>query len=166
MGAKEIFFYTILKGIKTVAPLFYMNYIRKDAENLIKNELDWIYPGAHYFDYLYYSFIAYVHRMKFHINLNMNSDAALVRDNQMTRKEGLERLTKPYHLENGKVIEECLKKINVSQEEFDNIIKMPIKTFKDYNTNYDTIKLLKYPLKILSDLNIVSKFVYKKYFEF
>lgn len=165
-GAKEIFFYTILKSIKTVAPLFYMNYIRKDAENVIKKELDWVYPGAHYLDYLYYSFIAYVHRIKFHINLNMNSDAALVRDNQMTRKEGLERLIKPYHLENDKIVEECLKKINISQEEFAKIMKAPTKTFKDYDTNYNTIKLLKYPLKILSDLNIVSKFVYKKYFEF
>lgn len=166
LGTKELFFYMILNGIKTIAPLFYMNYIRINAENIIKNELDWVYPGAHYFDCLYYSFIAYVHRVKFHINLNMNSDAALVRDKQMTREEALERLNKPYHLENDKVIEDCLKRINISQKEFDNIMKLPIKTFRDYKSNYSKIKFLKYPLKFLSDLNIVSKFIYKKYYEF
>ena len=166
LGIKELFFYIIVKRIQTRAPLFYMNYIRKEAEEIIKTELDWIYPGAHYFDYLYYSFISYIHRVKFHINLNINSDAALVRDGQMTREEGLKRLQKPYHLEDNNIVDFCLKKLNVSQKEFDEIIKLPLKTFRDYNTSYNMIRMLKYPLKILSIIDVVPKFVYKKYFEF
>ena len=166
LDLKEIFFYTVLKGIKTFTPNYYINYVRKDTEEIIKEELDWIYPGAHYFDDLYHSFIAYVHRVKFHINLNMNSDSALVRDGQMTREEALYRKNKPYHIENDKVIEDCLKKINVSQQEFDKIMKLPLKTFRNYNTSYNIIKILKYPIKMASTLNIIPKVVYKKYFEF
>lgn len=166
LDLREMFFYTVVKGIKTFTPNYYINYIRKEAEEIIKKELDWVYPGAHYFDDLYHSFIAYVHRTKFHINMNINSDSALIRSGQMTRQEGLERLTKPYHIENDKVIEDCLKKINVSQKEFDEIMKLPLKTFRDYNTSYNMIKMLKYPIKIASKLNVVPKVVYKKYFEF
>ena len=79
---------------------------------------------------------------------------------------GLERLKKPYHIENDKIIEDCLKKINISQKEFDEIMKLPLKTFMDYNTSYNMIKLLKYPIKIASLLNIVPNITYKKYFEF
>jgi len=128
--------------------------------------LDWIYPGAHYFDDLYHSFISYVHRIKFNINLNIINDSALIRSGQMTRQEGLERLSKPYHIENDKIIEDCLRKINVSQEEFNEIMKLPLKTFKDYDTNYNMIKILKYPVKIAAQLNIVPSVTYKKYFEF
>ena len=73
LDLKEIFYYTVLIGIKTFTPNYYINYVRKEAEEIIKKELDWVYPGAHYFDDLYHSFIAYVHRVKFHINLNINS---------------------------------------------------------------------------------------------
>ena len=45
-------------------------------------------------------------------------------------------------------------------------MKLPLKTFKDYKTSYNTIKLFKYPIKAASQLNIVPKVVYKKYFEF
>ena len=166
LDLKEMFFYAVLKGIKTFTPNYYINYVRKEAEEIIKNELDWVYPGAHYFDDLYHSFIAYVHRVKFHINLNINSDSALVRDGQLTREEALDRANKPYHIENDKVIEDCLKKINVSQLDFDKIMKLPLKTFKNYNTSYNIIKMLKYPIKMASTLNIVPKVVYKKYFEF
>ena len=166
LDLKEIFYYTFINGIKTFTPNYYINYVRKEAEEIIKNELDWVYPGAHYFDDLYHSFIAYVHRVKFHINLNMNSDSALVRDGQLTREEALDRANKPYHIENDKVIEDCLKKINVSQLDFDKIMKLPLKTFKNYNTSYNIIKMLKYPIKMASTLNIVPKVVYKKYFEF
>ena len=166
LGLKEIFFYTVLKGIKTFTPNYYINYIRKDAEQIIKNELDWVYPGAHYFDDLYHSFIAYIHRIKFNININITGDSALIRSGQMTREDGLERLKKPYHIENDKIIEDCLKKINISQKEFDEIMKLPLKTFMDYNTSYNMIKLLKYPIKIASLLNIVPNITYKKYFEF
>lgn len=166
LDIKELFFYTILKQIKTWTPFYYMNYIRKTAEEIIKTELDWIYPGAHYFDDLYHSFIAYVHRNKFNINLNINSDSALVRSGQMIRQNALERINKPYHIENDKVIEDCLKTIDMTQEEFNKIMKLPLKTFKNYNTNYNMIKLFKYPIKLCSHLNLVPKVACKKYFEF
>ncbi|MDD2523552.1 MAG: N-acetyl sugar amidotransferase [Endomicrobiaceae bacterium] len=166
LDLKELFYYTVIKNIKTILPNYYINYIRKDAEEIISNELGWIYPGAHYFDDLYHSLITYIHRVKFNMCLNINSDAALVRSGQMERELGIKRANEIYHIEKLDVIEECLKRINVSQTEFEKIMKLPIKTFKDYDTSYNTIKKLKYPIKFLSQMQLIPKIAFKKYFEF
>lgn len=166
LNTKELFYYTVIKGIKTFTPNYYINYIRKDAEKIIQDELEWVYTGAHYLDDLYHSFITYVHRIKFNMCLNINSDAALVRSGQMSREQGIKRSNEIYHIEKQEIIEECLKRINVSQTELEKFMKLPIKTFRDYDTSYNTIKMFKYPIKFLSKLDVVPKITYKKYFEF
>lgn len=166
LGLKELFYYTVIKQIKTILPNYNFNYVRKDAEEIIKNELGWIYTGAHYFDDLYHSLIKYVHRVKFNADLNMNSDSALVRSGQMDRETALKRTKEIYHIEKQDVIEECIKRIGMSRQEFESIMKWPVKSFKDYDTSYNTIKLCKYPIKILSSMNLVPSITYKKYFDF
>lgn len=166
LGLKELFYYTVIKQIKTILPNYYINYVRKDAEEIITKELGWVYTGAHYFDDLYHSLIKYIHRVKFGVDLNMNSDSALVRSGQMDREVALQRTKQIYHIEKKEVIEECLKRINVSQETFERIMRLPVKSFKDYETSYNTIKMCKYPIKILAQLNLVPSITYKKYFEF
>lgn len=166
LGLKELFYYTVIKQIKTILPNYYINYVRKDAEEIIKKELGWIYTGAHYFDDLYHSLIKYIHRVKFGVDLNMNSDSALVRSGQMDREVALRRTKEIYHIEKKEVIEECLRRIGMSQQEFENIMRFPVKSFKDYETSYNMIKMCKYPIKILAQLNLVPSITYKKYFEF
>lgn len=164
LGIKELFYYTVIKGIKTITPMYYFPYIRKEAEQAIISELDWVYPGAHYYDDLYHSLLKYVHRVKFNIDLNMNSDAALVRSGQLDRNIALERAHGIYAIEDPKVIELCIKRLNLTQEEFNNIMGLPPKTFYDYKTSYRYIRLFKYPIKILSHLNLIPKVAYYKYF--
>lgn len=166
LGLKELAFYTFIKGISVWTPLYYYPYIRKDAESIIKENLSWVYPGAHYFDDLYHAFIKYIHRVKFDIDLNMNSDSALVRSGQITREKALKRKTEIYHIEDEDVIRLCLKRLGLSKMELEDLSAIPIKTFKDYPTSWNKIKLLKYPIKILSYRNRIPKVTYKKYFEF
>jgi len=166
LGLKELAFYTFKKGISVWTPLYYYPYIRKQAENIIKEELSWVYPGAHYFDDLYHAFIKYIHRIKFDIDMNMNSDSALVRSGQMTREEALKRKNTVYHIEDEDVIRLCLKRLSLSKMELEDLLAIPIKTFKDYPTSWNKIKFLKYPIKWLAYRNRIPKVTYKKYFEF
>ena len=86
-----------------------------------------------YFDKGVYSYeITIPSNYKLKINNKDAESEDIVSDGDV---KGLERLTKPYHIENDKVIEDCLKKINVSQEEFNKIMKLPLKTFRDYSTS-------------------------------
>jgi len=165
LGIKEMFYYTVFKGIKTFTPMYYHDYIRKDAEKIIVKELDWVYPGAHYFDDLYHALIKYVHRIKFNIDMNLNSDAALVRSGQLDREEGLRRAKGIYQIEDPKIIDLCIKRLGITREEFDKWMTYQPKTFRDYPTNWWLIKLARYPIKLLSSLNLLPKVAYMKYFE-
>jgi len=165
-GIKELFYYSVLKGIKAYTPFYYMDYVRAEAEVILKNELDWVYPGAHYFDDLYHSLIKYVHRIKFNIDLNMNSDSALVRSGQLNREVALERAHSVYKIEKEEIIELCIKRLGISREEFETYLELQPKTFKDYPTSYPYIKLARFPIYILSQLNLIPRVAYDKYFKF
>ena len=163
LGLKELFYYTTIKGIKTYTPFYYTDYVRKDAEKVLQ-ELNWVYPGAHYFDDLYHSLIKYVTRTKFKFDLNLNSDAALVRSGQLTRQEALKRAHGVYHIEDEKVINLCIKRLGLTREEFEEFMRIPPKTFRDYKTSYKYIRLAKPLIWLSSRFNIIPKITYDKYF--
>lgn len=165
-GVKELFYYSVLKGIKTYTPFYYYPYIRKDGQVIIEKELDWVYPGAHYFDDLYHSLIKYVHRVKFNIDMNMNSDSGMVRSGQLDRNIALQRKHGIYAIEDPKIIDLCIKRLALSREDFDSFMKLPVKTFRDYKTSYPIIRLMRFPIYILSQLNLIPKITYYKYFKF
>lgn len=165
-GTKELFYYSIIKGIKTYTPFYYFPYIRKDGQAIIEKELDWVYPGAHYFDDLYHSLIKYIHRIKFNIDMNMNSDSGLVRSGQLDRAIALQRKHGIYAIEDPKVIDLCIKRLGLKKEEFDTYLQLPKKTFRNYKTSYTFIRWMKIPIYILAQLNIIPKITYYKYFKF
>lgn len=158
-------YYTLIKRIKTIPILYYTPYVRDEAEEIIKRELDWVYPGAHYYDDLYQSLMAHIMRIKFNIDRRRFNYSALVRSGQMSKEEALEYINEVYVIEDPKVIDLCIKRLGLTREEFDEIMTLPPKTFRDYKTNYDLIKLLKWPMKICSRFHLVPTMTYDKYFK-
>lgn len=164
LGIKEMSYYVLYKKIKTVAPFYYYPYVRKDAEKILIEELDWVYPGAHYYDDLYWSLITYVHRTKFNIDFRKVAYSALIRSGQMDRDTASEAIKKKYVLEDSKVIDLCIKRLGITREEFDSYLKLPPKNFWDYPNSYSKLKLFKIPIWIMCQLGFMTKVVYEKYF--
>jgi N-acetyl sugar amidotransferase len=164
LGVKELFYYTVERGIKTILPFYSFPYIRSEGEEIIKRELGWVYPGAHYFDDLYHSLIKYIHRVKFNIDMNMNSDSALVRSGQLQRETALQRAHSVYGIEDPKVIDLCIKRLGLTQQEFEGFMKLPPKTFRDYKTSYPYIRAARLPIWLFSQLHLVPRITYLKYF--
>jgi len=160
-----MFYYSILKRIRNIPVLYYVNYIRKDAEDVLKRELDWVYPGAHYYDDLYQSLMTYVMRKKFHIDRRKYNYSALVRSGQMSRVRALELLKEVYVIEDPKVIDLCIKRLGLTRQEFEGFMALPPKTFRDYDTSYNLIRRLRWPIKILCGLNLLPSSAHDKYFE-
>jgi N-acetyl sugar amidotransferase len=159
-----LFYYSVLKGIKAYSPLYYEKYVRKEVDNTLAEELNWVYPGAHYYDDLYWSLITYVHREKFNIDFRLNSYSALVRDNQMTREEALERVKSKYVLEDPEVIDLCLRRLQVSKSDFEKWLSLPPKTFRDYPNGYNKMELAKPLIWLLGKTGFFPEIVYDKYF--
>jgi N-acetyl sugar amidotransferase len=164
LGWKELFYYSIMKGIKVHSPLYYENYIRNKAEEIIKQEYNWVYPGAHYYDDLYWSLITYVHRVKFNIDFRLNAYSALIRDGQMDREWAIEAVKKPYIMEDPKIIELCLKRLAISREQFEKWVSLPPKTFRNYNTGYNNMLWLRPAIKLATKMGFMPEIVYDKYF--
>ncbi len=161
---KELMYYSLIKGIRTYTPMYSHDYIRKQGEEIIIRELGWVYPGAHYYDDLYHSLIKYVHRVKFNIDMNMNSDSALVRSHQLDRNIALQRAHAVYAIEDPKVIDLCIKRLGLSHEEFDSYMLLEPKTFRDYNTMYNYIRLAKPLIYLFARLHLIPRITYDKYF--
>ena len=60
--------------------------------------------------------------------------------------------------------EYILEKLDLSKEEFDRIMKMKNKNFRDFKTYYNFFRFFKIPVKILYKLNFIPKILYLRYF--
>jgi N-acetyl sugar amidotransferase len=164
LDIREMFYYAVVKGIRTVPVLYYTDYVRKNVDELLVKELGWKNPGAHYFDDLYQSIMSYINRVKFNIDRRLFNYSALIRSGQMSRAEAIERVKEIYVIEDPKVISLCIKRLGLTQEEFDAIVQLPPKTFRDYPNNYGLIRFCRLPVYIMSRLNLLPGSAYDKYF--
>ncbi|MBO0356488.1 N-acetyl sugar amidotransferase [Hymenobacter sp. BT186] len=160
----QMFYYAFVRRIKTVTLLYHVDYVRADVDQLLERELAWVNPGAHYFDDLYQSVIYYLNRTKFNIDRRLFNYSALVRSGQMPREVALEKVKHINGIEDEKVINLCIKRLGLTREEFEQIVKAPPKTFRDYPNNYSLIRKLRWPIKVLSQLNLIPESAYDKYF--
>lgn len=164
LDIKEMFYYSFIRGIKTLPLLYYTDYVRKNVDEFLKENLEWENPGAHYFDDLYQALMTNVHRTKFGINRRIYNYSALVRSNQMTREEAIKKSQAEYVIEDPKVISLCIKRLGLTQEQFDEYISREPKTFRDYPNNYALIRLLKPIIWLFAKLNFIPASAYDKYF--
>ena len=164
LDIKQIFYYSFIKNIKTTYILNHVNYIRKDAEKIITEQLGWVNPGAHYADDLFKSLVARLLRVKFNIDRRLYNYSALVRSGQMDRAIALEKTRVVNTIEDSQIIDSCLEKLEMSKEEFEEILAQPPKSFRDYSTNYSMIKKLRPLIWALTYFNFLPAATYDKYF--
>ena len=143
-----------------------MHYDRKEADNLLVNELGWVNTGSHHYDDLYQSLMTYIYRVKFGIDRRKINYSALVRSGQMTREESLGRVKEIYGVEDPKIINLCIKRLGITRGDLDGYLAIPPKTFMDYPSHYQIIKMMRVPIKLLSLMNILPGMTYLKYFGF
>ena len=82
----------------------------------------------------------------------------------MTREYAIEELKKIYRIEDEKIIDLCVKRLGLSHEDINNFLTEKPRYFYNYKTNYDLIKKIKYPVKILSKIGILPPSLYFKFF--
>lgn len=147
------FYYPIVKKMKTVRPLNYMPYVREEA---IKEMVDLIgfkeYGRKHAESVFTRFFQNYYLPEKFGYDKRKPHYSSLIVTNQMTRDEALDELKKPLY-ENSLLlktdIEYFCRKLGISLEEFNDIMKAPPKSYDEYdNWNFYYKKLKRIQLLI------------------
>lgn len=134
-GPWKFVYYTILKRIKFIPVLDYIDYDKKIAFSILNNELDWKYYGGKHHESIYTRFYrGYYLPKKFGFDKRREDLSSLIWSGQISRKDALQELNDfTYSSELQEQDREfVIKKLSISNEEFEVIMNQPPKTFYDY----------------------------------
>ena len=127
-----------MKKVKIVAPLDLMPFSKKAAMQELEQKFGWQYYGGKHYESRFTKFFqAYYLPTRFGFDKRRAHVASLVASGEMTRQEGLAEMQKPLYepaeLENDK--EFVLKKLGLSEQEFDSLLNAPLRAHREYPTN-------------------------------
>lgn len=134
-GIAELAYYTAVRRLKNVSLLNYVPYVKADAMATIERELGWEYYGGKHYESVYTRFYqGYVLPAKFGIDKRMAHLSTLICSGQVSRDDALAELEKPIYPAGLLDIDRrfVLKKLELSEREFEAIMALPPKSFWDY----------------------------------
>jgi N-acetyl sugar amidotransferase len=152
MTLLNLFYYKFIKKIKFVPFLNYLDYQKEDAMNLIQEDLGWVYYGGKHYESIYTRFFqAHILPNKFNIDKRKSHFSSLIVSNQMTRENAVLELKKEKYSKElfSEDYDFVLKKFNLDEVDFKEIMLLPTKTFLDYDTNYHLFEKIKSIIKKL-----------------
>lgn len=153
----DLLYYSIIKGIKSIYPFYYIDYSKKNAQKFLTEEYGWEYYGGHHYENIFTRFaITYWLFEKFGIDKRKITLSAQVMSGEISREEALNLLKhKPYNdYDKRLMLDFVTKKLDISMSEFDLIMKSSNKSFHDYPSDY----------KLIDNLNCISGLMLKKVF--
>lgn len=159
----DLLYCIFIRKIKVVYFPEYFEYNRDNVSKMLKKELNWEYAGGHHFENKYMHFVTYFLREKFGIDKRKVEYSALVRSGQMPRKKALERINDNPAPESEELAKYSMKRIGVSNEEYQQIMKDEPKLFLDYKTYFDIINIFRFPIQISCKMGILPMSLYEKY---
>lgn len=155
--------WVLLKRIQKVRPFWYLSYSKEEARGVLESHYGWRYYGGHHLENRMTAFNhSYYFPVKFHVDQRNNSLSAAVRSGRMSRAEALEEYRRPPHLE-AELLEYFKKRLQLSDEEFERLIKLPRKSFHDYPTYKKTFEVMAPLFFVLAKANLVPMSFYVKY---
>ncbi len=159
----QIAYYLFVRGIKQTPFLNYVDYSKEKAREILEKELGWTYYGGHHYENIYSHFaFGWYSYHKFGIDKRKVSLSGPVRMGTMKREDALDALKDPPPVSQ-ETVDYCAKKLGFSKEEFENIIKLPLKSFHDYHTSDGMLQRMKIFVKLATKLRLITPVIYEKY---
>lgn len=163
MTISRFLFWTLFAKIQKIRPFWYIDYNKEDAKAFLEKEYNWKYYGGHHLENRITAFFHSVYLpQKFNTDMRNNTLAAMVRNGKMDRVEAWEEYNKPPHLEKD-LVEYFKKRLDLSDEEYDEIMGRSPKSWQEFPTYKKTFEFLRPLFKILAKANLVPMSFYLKY---
>jgi N-acetyl sugar amidotransferase len=128
--------YNLFKRIRSVSFINYIAFNKDEAMKKIEEELGWKYYGGKHYESIYTRFFqSYILPVKFSIDKRKAHLTCLIASTgEVTRQQAINILEQP--IADAKLIaddkEYVIKKLGISNEEFESIMKKPVKSIFDY----------------------------------
>ncbi len=142
----KFIWYTFFHGIKIISILNYIDYNKNKAMEVLLNELKWQYYGGKHYESNYTKYYqGVILPQKFHIDKRKLHLSALILSEHLTKEEALKELEMPIYPRDqiANDTEYVVKKLGLNQDDLENIIKMPPKSYLEYPTNFQLHKRLR-----------------------
>ena len=146
----KIIYSGFFRGIKDIRPYYYLDYSKNEAKELLEKKYGWEYYGGHHHENTFTKFVmGYWLPEKFNIDKRIINLSAQVLSGYIHKEEALELLKYPAIKDEDKIklVNYVIKKLDLTKEKFDQILKSDNMSYKDY-PNYETF--LKFILKYMS----------------
>jgi len=161
---RDLLYYIVVKRIKTVPLLNYVEYHQQEVGEMLEEEVGWTYYGGHHHESTYTHFFqSFLLPQKFNIDKRKVEYSALVRSGQMGRDEALKEISENPYPYDQELVDYTIKKLALSPTEFEQMMPAEIKTFHDYPTYYPLMQRLRLPVKFATDLHLLPSLLYQKY---
>lgn len=164
----KMFYYNIIRRIKVVRFLNYVNYTKPGAQAILEKELKWKNPGGHHYESIYTRWYqGYLSPVKFNIDRRIVALSAQVRSGHILKEKASSILKSPHYPES-RIIEDkeyIIKKLGFSNEEFEQILKEPPLNFLSYPSYFKWFRKFRRIIKIASRLRLIPIIYHDKKYE-
>lgn len=129
----------LLHGQIKVAPLNLIDYHKKDAIALLEREFDWKYYGGKHYESRFTKFFQETYLPeRYGWEKRRDHLSSLIVGGELSREEALREMKAEPTTEHSRDEERdyVLKKLDISREEWDNILKLPHRTLLDFRGDY------------------------------
>jgi N-acetyl sugar amidotransferase len=140
LAVSKFLYFNLVNQIRVISILNYIDFKKEEASEIITKELGWrMYGGKHYESIYTRFYQSYILPEKFHIDKRKaHLTCLLISTGEVTREQALELLKQPT-ADPQMIVDDkeyVVKKLGLTTEEFDQIMRAPIKSILDYPNNY------------------------------
>ncbi|OUU19466.1 MAG: LPS biosynthesis protein [Candidatus Endolissoclinum sp. TMED37] len=152
-----------IKRIKRIRPFWYISHDKEEVRSFLEKNFDWQYYGGHHLENRLTSFYHSIYApQKFNTDFRNNTIAARVRNGTLTRERGWdEYMSKPF-IET-ELLSYFKKRLDISDAEYENIMKAPPKSWNEYPTYKKRFEFLRPLFYIFVKAQLVPESFYLKY---
>lgn len=136
----------LIRGVRTVSILNYIDYDKNEAIRKLTEVLGWQNYGGKHHESVYTRFYqGYVLPKKFGIDKRYGHFSDLINAGQMTRSQALEEMKSPPYPEaqQKEDVVYVSKKLGLNSAEFEGLMNLPVKNFRDYPNSFAVVNFLK-----------------------
>jgi N-acetyl sugar amidotransferase len=135
---KYYFYYPVIKKMRVIKPLNYMDYNKDKAIEELQEKLSWkYYGGKHHESRFTKYFQSYYLTKKFGFDKRRSHLSSLIMSEQMTRDDALAEMATDFYPEKVMKSDQAfvIKKLGITDDAFTEILNAPSKSYKDYPNN-------------------------------
>ncbi len=159
----KFMWWTALGGIEKIRPLYYIDYNKKAAMEMLTRDFGWQWYGGHHLENRFTAFYhAYFMPQRFGIDQRQLGYAAMARSGQMDREEGIRLMSQPPKVD-PELIEFVQKRLGFSDEEWNKLMTMPRHSYREFTTYKKTFEKLKPFWWLMYRMGRVPKSFYMKF---